>query len=76
MKTIKKISLVLFTAIAISLSSCSSDSDGGGGGSAGAGTITAKVNGNTVTSLAMTTYAEIQLMQKYKEIQGEHRVRF
>ena len=60
MKTIKKISLVLFATLALSLSSCSSDDDGGGGGSAGAGTITAKVNGTTVTSLAITTYAEIQ----------------
>lgn len=37
--------------------SCSSDDDGGGGGTAAAGTITAKVNGTSVTTLNMVTFA-------------------
>ncbi|WNM19103.1 DUF6252 family protein [Flavobacterium capsici] len=56
MKTIKKISLVLFAALAVSLSSCSSDG-GSGGGTAGAGTIKAKVNGSWVTTPELTTAA-------------------
>src|SRR5690606_1689777 len=39
------------------LSSCSSDDDGGGGGGAASGTITAKINGNSFTSLEMTSFA-------------------
>lgn len=58
MKTIKKISLVLFAALAVSLSSCSSD-DGGSGGNAGAGTMKANVGGATVTTLEITTFAVI-----------------
>lgn len=58
MKTIKKIS-VLFVATVISsfALSCSSSDDGGGPGDAAEGTITASVNGSTVTTLEMTTFA-------------------
>lgn len=58
MKTIKKISLVLFATLALTLSSCSSDSDGGSGDAA-AGTMKAKVAGTAVTTLDITTYATI-----------------
>ncbi len=43
----------------ITLSSCSSDDDGGGGGQAAEGTITAKVNGTTVTTMEMVTFASL-----------------
>lgn len=58
MKTIKQIGLILFATIAVSLSSCSK-SDGGSGGDAGSGTMKAKVNGTSVTTLEITTFATI-----------------
>lgn len=58
MKTIKKISLVLFAALAVTFTSCSSD-DGGSGGNAAAGTMKAKVAGSNVTTLEITTFATI-----------------
>jgi len=45
-------------ALAISVTSCSSDSEGGNV-NAGAGTITAKVDGQTVTSIPSATFAYI-----------------
>ncbi len=58
MKTIKKIS-VLFVATVISsfALSCSSSDDGGGPGDAAEGTITASVNGSTVTTVEIATFA-------------------
>jgi hypothetical protein len=57
MKTIKFICACLLVTSSMFISSCSSDDDGGGGGSAAAGTIRAKVNGSTVTTLEIATFA-------------------
>lgn len=57
MKTIKFICACFLVTTSFFVTSCSSDDDGGGGGSAAAGTITAKVDGNNVTTLEMTTFA-------------------
>ena len=51
--------LLLVIASAVTMS-CSKDDDGGGGGSAAEGTITAKVNGTTVTTLEMVTFANVE----------------
>ena len=58
MKKIKQLSKILLLAAIYSFcfTSCSSDSDGGSV-NAGEGTITAKVNGTTVTSTPMATFA-------------------
>lgn len=48
---------LLASTIFFTNTSCTSDDDGGGGGTAAAGTITAKVNGSTVTTLNMVTFA-------------------
>ncbi len=39
--------------------SCKSDDEAGGGGPAASGTITAKVNGSTVTTIDLTTAAQV-----------------
>ncbi|MEZ4839820.1 DUF6252 family protein [Flavobacterium sp.] len=57
MKTIKFICACFLVTSSLFVTSCSSDDDGGGGGSAAAGTITAKVNGASVTTLDMVTFA-------------------
>jgi len=57
MKTIKFICACFLVTSSLFLTSCSSDDDGGGGGNAAAGTIRAKVNGTTVTTLEMVTFA-------------------
>lgn len=57
MKTIKFICACFLVTTSFFVTSCSSDDDGGGSGSAAAGTITAKVDGNNVTTLEMTTFA-------------------
>ncbi len=57
MKTIKFICACFLVTSSLFITSCSSDDDGGGGGNAAAGTITAKVNGSSVTTLEMTTFA-------------------
>ena len=62
MKTLKHLTLLLMCLSLITISSCSSDDDGGdGGGDQGAasGTITAKINGNSFTSLEMTSIASL-----------------
>jgi|SRR5690606_16146021 len=59
MKTLKKTTYVLAIALALIFTGCSKDDDGGGGGAAAAGTMTAKVDGSTVTTLEMTTYASM-----------------
>lgn len=58
MKRIKQLSKIMLLAFSITLASCSSDSDGGSV-NAGEGTITAKVDGNTVTSVTQGTFAYI-----------------
>jgi hypothetical protein len=55
MKTLKKLSLIAFMALAIA--SCKKDDDGGGDGGAAQGTITAKVNGTNFTSNTALTVA-------------------
>ncbi len=59
MKTsVKKITLLFIATVISSFAlSCSSSDDGGGGGSAAEGTITAKVDGTSVTTLEMVTFA-------------------
>src|SRR5690606_34323185 len=59
MKTLKHVTLLLMCFSLITFSSCSSDDDGGedGGGGAASGTITAKINGSSLTSLEMTSFA-------------------
>ncbi|MDD3772241.1 MAG: DUF6252 family protein [Weeksellaceae bacterium] len=62
MKTIKiKKPYVFIALLALSIFtfSCKSDDDGGGGGSAASGTITAKVDGSTVTTMEMVTFAHL-----------------
>ncbi len=61
MKTIKKSYLIALTIILSGLFtfSCKSDDDGGGGGGAASGTITAKVDGTTVSTIELTTAAQI-----------------
>ena len=49
--------LLIMTLSMVSITSCSKDDDGGEGGQAAAGTITAKVNGNQVTTLDITSMA-------------------
>lgn len=51
--------LVAMLAISTLSLSCKSDDDGGGGGSAAEGTLTAKVDGTTMTSVEMATFATI-----------------
>jgi hypothetical protein len=51
--------LLLMSFSLVTLSSCSSDDDAGGGGQAAEGTITAKVNGTSVTTLEMVTFANL-----------------
>lgn len=54
MKTIKKIGLMAFTALALVLTSCSSDSDGGSSSVPGTGTyVNAKVDGAAFTTLSV-----------------------
>ena len=59
MRTLKQ--FMLFAALlgAFAFSSCSSDDDGGNPGdvTAGSGTISAKIDGNSFTSLEMTSIA-------------------
>jgi hypothetical protein len=61
MKTKNLFSLILIMMVAVSsLSvSCKSDDDGGGDGPAASGTITAKVDGSSVTTIEMTTAAQL-----------------
>src|SRR5690606_10293809 len=61
MKTKNLFSFILIMMVAASsLSvSCKSDDDGGGGGPAASGTITAKVDGSSVTTIEMTTAAQL-----------------
>jgi hypothetical protein len=60
MKKMKQLGKIAFLAFALSFASCSSDSDGGStGGTASEGTISAKVDGNTITTLAIATNATI-----------------
>lgn len=56
MKQLIKISLC---ALVLTFASCSSDSNGSSTGGASEGTITAKVDGNTVTTLQIATNATI-----------------
>lgn len=61
MKTMKKSYLIALTILltgAFSFS-CKSDDDAGAGGGAASGTISAKVDGTTVTTMEMTTAAQI-----------------
>lgn len=58
MKSLNKIKLILMVlTIGLFSLSCSSDDDGGGSGPAGEGTITFKVDGTSVTTLEMVTFA-------------------
>jgi len=61
MKTMKKSYLIALTILltGVLTFSCKSDDDGGGGGGASSGTITAKVDGTTVTTIELTTAAQI-----------------
>ncbi|TYA52651.1 DUF6252 family protein [Formosa maritima] len=60
MKTLKHVTLLLMCFSLITFTSCSDDDDGGdGGGGAASGTITAKINGNSFTSLEMTSTATL-----------------
>ena len=60
MKTFKQITLLLMCVSLITFTSCSNDDDGGddgGGVAAASGTITANINGDSFTSLEMTSFA-------------------
>lgn len=69
MKTIKFICACFLVTSSLFLTSCSSDDDGGGGGSAAAGTITAKVDGASVTTVEIATFAT-QVGSSMMQIQG------
>lgn len=55
----KQLSKILCVVLAFIFASCSSDNDGDGVVTAGDGAITAKVDGITVTSIPMATFAYI-----------------
>lgn len=59
MKNFKQLNVLMLLLIftALFTFSCKSDDDGGGGGSAAEGTISAKVDGTTITTLNMVTFA-------------------
>ena len=57
-KSIKPIFLVAFVFSFLTFA-CKSDDDGGNGGLASSGTITAKVNGNSLTTLNLVTSANL-----------------
>ncbi|WP_084017513.1 DUF6252 family protein [Moheibacter sediminis] len=61
MKTIKKLNIMMLLLIssAIFTFSCKSDDDGGNAGPAAEGTIVAKVDGTTITTLEMVTFANL-----------------
>ncbi|MEZ4802064.1 MAG: DUF6252 family protein [Gelidibacter sp.] len=59
MKNLRKFMLLVIAVSAVSMVSCSKDDDGGGNGAAGEGTIVAKVNGTSVTTLDMVTFANV-----------------
>ncbi|MCK7591530.1 DUF6252 family protein [Subsaxibacter sp. CAU 1640] len=59
MKNLRKFMLLVMTVAMVSVSSCSKDDDGGSAGPAAQGTIVAKVNGTSVTTLEMVTFANI-----------------
>ena len=64
MKKLKQLAHVLFLIPVLTVASCSSDNDGSGGSvNAGKGTITAKVNGQTVTSATELTSGSISTGQ-------------
>lgn len=59
MRTLKQFMLFVMVSTMMSLTSCSSDDDGGDPGDAAAasGTISAKIDGNSFTSLEITSFA-------------------
>lgn len=61
MKTIKKLNILVLLLISASIFtfSCKSDDEGGSGGSAAVGTISAKVDGTSITTLDMVTFANM-----------------
>ncbi|MGB3344886.1 MAG: hypothetical protein WBA61_13345 [Aequorivita sp.] len=59
MKTFNKTILVLMAVAAISFTSCSKDDDGGSDPDGGTGTFSAKVNGDSFTSLEGTVAGQI-----------------
>lgn len=59
MKNFKTLMLFVMMGSLVTLTGCSSDDDGGSGGNAGEGTMTAKVDGNTVTSIDLASQATL-----------------
>lgn len=59
MKTFNKTILLLMAVIAISMTSCSKDDDGGDDPAGGTGTFSAKVDGDTFTSLEGTVAGQL-----------------
>lgn len=51
--------LLVLAVVMVSITSCSKDDDGGSSGPAAEGTIVAKVNGTSVTTLEMVTFANV-----------------
>lgn len=63
----RSFSILLFiTALSFGIISCSKDDDGGGGGSAAQGTITATVDGHRMTTMQITTLADISNQGNFK----------
>ena len=58
MKNLRKFMLLVIACTAL-LTACSKDDDGGTSGPTAEGTITAKVNGNSITTLDMVTFANL-----------------
>lgn len=50
--------IYLVLGLSLVVFACSKDDDGGNGGSAAEGTVTAKIDGNSFTSMEMTTSAQ------------------
>lgn len=68
MKNLRQIMLLVMAVATVSLTSCSKDDDGGSGGGAAQGTIVAKVDGTSVTTIEMATFAH--LVSGNLQIQG------
>ncbi|WP_262732040.1 DUF6252 family protein [Gaetbulibacter sp. NE] len=59
MKDLRKFMVLIMVTAMVGLTSCSSDDDGGSGGSASPGTLTAKIDGATMTSVEIATFATL-----------------
>ncbi len=66
----KKIMLLLMTVSLVTFAGCKSDDNGGESGDAASGTIRANVDGTTITSLELTTVANLVSATNTLTVQG------